>query len=153
MKHRANGERREFPRRAGEGCEWATLVRLRPGRDVLLLDLSARGASIEAPSRLLPGTHVELQLGAPGWHWMGRAHVLRCHVSALAPQAGIRYRAALHFDRHLDVPSADALALAAARADGESGPSGYLVPAAKPHPGGSVGSHYPNDRHLRRHAH
>jgi hypothetical protein len=73
-------------------------VRLLPGRDASLVNLSRGGALIELESRVLPGTRVEIMLSVPDWRWTGRARVLRCHVSALVREDGVRYRAALQFD-------------------------------------------------------
>jgi hypothetical protein len=39
--------------------------RLRPGRPAQIVDVSPGGALIETEWRMLPGMHVELQLGAP----------------------------------------------------------------------------------------
>jgi hypothetical protein len=72
-------------------------LRLPPGREAVLLNLSRDGACIEAGSRLLPGGRVEVHLSTQGWNWRGRAMVTRCHVSALVPDDGARYLAALHF--------------------------------------------------------
>ena len=76
-------------------------LRLPPGREAVLLDLSQDGACIEATSRLVPGGRVEMHLATQGWNWRGRATVTRCRVSALVPDNGARYLAALHFDTPL----------------------------------------------------
>ncbi len=98
-------ERRSSPRRSGAKCAWLVAARLRPGRDISVLDLSSGGALVEAGVRLLPGAPFVLQLvGADGWCPSIRGTVLRCHVSALDPSTGVRYRAALAFDRALPLP-------------------------------------------------
>lgn len=79
-------------------------ARLRPGRDVKVLDLSSGGALVETAARLLPGTSIVLHLvGIRGPHTV-RGTVLRCYVSALDRLAGIRYRAALGFDQAFQMP-------------------------------------------------
>ena len=75
----------------------AVHVRLPPGRQAVLLNLSRYGACIEAGSRLLPGAAMEVHLSTPGWNWRGRAIVTRCRVCALLPDRGARYVAALQF--------------------------------------------------------
>ncbi len=75
-----------------------------PGRDVTLVNISAGGALIEASARLLPGTHVDLQLIVSGAREMIRARVVRCAVTSLSRQEGIRYQAALVFQRRLEYP-------------------------------------------------
>lgn len=99
-------------------------LRLPPGRDAILLNVSQEGACIEAASRLLPGGLVEVHMSTLGWNWRGRAMVKRCRVSALMPENGARYLAALQFDTPLEPGGTTAL-LAAAR---EAGAVGYALP-------------------------
>ena len=82
-------------------------ARLRSGQDLALLNLSPGGALVEGSFRALPGTTVELQLRASGWRGLATARVLRCHVAALHPSHGVRYRAALAFAEGLAVPGED----------------------------------------------
>lgn len=98
-------ERRQSRRHDGGDCGWLSHARLRHGLELLVIDLANGGACVEAPARLLPGSSVELHLAAPGWRWTAAARVLRCHVSALLPERGVRYRAALQFDRQLTPPA------------------------------------------------
>jgi hypothetical protein len=99
-------------------------LRLPPGREALLLDLSQDGACIEATSRLVPGGRVEMHLATKGWTWRGRATVTRCRVSALVPDNGARYLAALHFDTPLGLEGPRALLEAAH----EALAGGYALP-------------------------
>jgi hypothetical protein len=117
-------ERRRFRRVGAEACGDDVRARLRAGRDAALLDLSRGGARIEVASRLLPGTPVELQVAAARWRWSGRARILRCRVSALVPEDGVRYQAALQFDPPVDAGAG--AELEAALADLPNG--GYQVP-------------------------
>lgn len=98
-------ERRRSPRHQGLACEWLSQARLRHGLELLVVNLAREGACVEAPARLLPGSSVELHLAAPGWQWTAGARVLRCHVAALLPEHGVRYRAALQFERQLTPPA------------------------------------------------
>jgi len=81
---------------------WSDLARgkLRPGRPALIVDMSAGGALIETESRLLPGMHVEFQVGEPVALYKVRARILRCHV-VLLDRERVRYRGALMFDERL----------------------------------------------------
>lgn len=99
-------ERRESPREVAADCAWLSYARLRHGLELTVVDLAPGGALVEAPARMLPGSRVELQLAAPAWRWSGTARVLRCQVSALIPEQGARYRAALQFERPLLPPKA-----------------------------------------------
>jgi len=75
-------------------------MRIRPGYEVLLLDVSASGAFVQSVHRLLPGTSIELQLLTLDQRVAVRGSVVRCAVSHLRPSA-IWYRGAVAFDRHL----------------------------------------------------
>ncbi len=104
MRDPCPNERRDAQRQTAAECNWLTSARLRTGSEVAVIDLASGGALIEASARLLPGATVELHLGAPGWRWFATARVLRCRVSALVAEQGVRYRAALRFDRCLEPP-------------------------------------------------
>jgi hypothetical protein len=74
---------------------------LLPGRRVTLLDLSASGALIESPERMLPGRRASLQC-------LGFRQSLVCHgvfvrvwVAAFDIRT-VQYRAALRFDDRIN---------------------------------------------------
>lgn len=90
-------ERRRCPRRAGPDVPWAE-ARVRPGRDVVVVDLGAGGARVEGPTRLMPGARVVLQLRAQERMVAVSGQVVRCEVAVLDQQQGIRYLSALRFD-------------------------------------------------------
>jgi hypothetical protein len=93
-------DRRRSRRRALLDEHGILSVRVRPGQEAALIDVSASGALLESACRLLPGTAIELQIGIRGRRAPIRARVLRCAISDLAA-AGPRYRAAVNFDRPL----------------------------------------------------
>ena len=103
---RVEAERRRFPRAPAPRGEPA-VVRLRPGREAAVIDLSPGGALVEAMTPLPPGSPVELRVTLPGWEWQGRAQVIRCHVSALPRDQKVRYRAGLQFDAPLAAADGD----------------------------------------------
>ena len=90
-------ERRRSTRRSTGQWPWVG-ARLRPGRDVVLVDIGDGGALVEASSRMLPGAPVVLQLLMPEGAMCIRGRVMRCEVTALEPLGGVRYRGALRFD-------------------------------------------------------
>ena len=90
-------DRRQGPRRCGRDGRWAE-ARVRPGRDVEVVDLGAGGALLEGSTRLMPGTQVVLILRGEGRSLAVRCRVVRCEVVALDPDKGIRYRGAVCFD-------------------------------------------------------
>ncbi len=100
----ARGERRLSARKRPGECAWLVAARLRPGRDVRVLDLSSGGALVEASVRLMPGASIVLHLVGVGSHHTIRGTVLRCYVAAIDRATGVRYRAALGFDQRFLVP-------------------------------------------------
>ena len=95
-------DRRLSVRRAGKECAWLVAARLRPGRDIRVVDLSDGGALIEGLVRLMPGSSVELHVRCLEARHTIRGRVLRCFVSAIR-RDGVEYRAALGFDRPISL--------------------------------------------------
>ncbi len=95
-------DRRRSLRLPAREVRWSA-ARLRPGRDVALVDIGDGGALVETPARLFPGTRVVLQLVAPGGAVSVRGRVVRCEVAALDPAQGVRYRGAVSFDERQHV--------------------------------------------------
>ncbi len=131
MKGKATVERRAHRRRATGECGWISKARVRPGVDVRLLDLSSGGALVEGAVRLLPGSRVELQLSSSDTRRVIAGRVLRCNVSALSAEHGIRYTAAVGFETRLAMPGEEAAG------------DGYLVPRGFSRLAGSKGRSYP----------
>jgi hypothetical protein len=98
MNNRPAQERRLWPRRAASGCRPVIGARVRPGRDVRLVDLSQGGALIEGATRLLPGSIVELQLLVDNVRHELRGTVVRSVVKALDHAGRVHYRAAVCFE-------------------------------------------------------
>ena len=90
-------DRRQSPRRPGREVGWAE-ARIRPGRDVEVVDVGAGGALLEGTTRLMPGTHIVLLLREEGRSVAVGCRVVRCEVVALEGGSGIRYRGAVRFD-------------------------------------------------------
>ncbi len=121
MTCRTAKERRASQRSKVEECTWFVAARLRPGRDIKVLDLSNGGALIEASVRLLPGASFVMQLTDIGGEHTIRGTVLRCYVSALDRDEGVRYRAALEFDQRFRFPEGHGRALTDAGGDAAMG--------------------------------
>lgn len=92
-------------------------ARMRPGYEVVLVDVSAGGALVETARRLLPGSFIELHLASAARAMSVRGRVIRCTVSRLRP-ASVWYRGAIKFDRELSWFH-------------DHGTTGYSVPAAE----------------------
>jgi hypothetical protein len=115
-------DRRRAARRAPLPDEPLARVRLRAGRELGVLDVSAAGALVEGETRLLPGTHVDVHVLAAEGRVLVRSRVVRAWVSALASDC-VRYRGALAFERPID--------------------TGYPLPSGAAVPPDAAGSRYP----------
>jgi len=121
-------DRRRSPRRVVAADEPLSRARLRTGGQLLVLDASTWGALAESTERLLPGRHLDVHVISVQGRVLVRSRVARAFVWRLQADA-VHYRAALAFDRAVDV-----------RADG------YAVPmAALPAPR-EQGTPYPHRR-------
>ena len=72
-------------------------ARVRPGHVLVIVDVSAAGALVEAGCQLRPGSRVDIHLERDHERTLVRASVTRCAVAAIDPRTGITYRAALCF--------------------------------------------------------
>lgn len=100
-------DRRRSERATAVGMRWLRSVRLLPGRDIALINISSGGALIESETRLVPGAHVNLHLQSTGGRLQLRGRLLRCAVSAVAAERGLRYLGALAFERPFELPRED----------------------------------------------
>lgn len=73
-------------------------VRVRPGIQATLVDLSSNGAQLETAHRLLQGRFVHIQFLTERGVTTVRGRTVRNHVSLLSASV-IRYRSAVRFDR------------------------------------------------------
>lgn len=76
---------------------------IRGGSPVVLIDVSAGGALVEGSRPLRPGATIQLQIVSDGRTHGVVAHVLRCVVWSLDPDAGVTYRGALRFERNCEL--------------------------------------------------
>ena len=97
-------DRRRAIRKEPAELPWLRELRLRPGLDAVLVNLSAGGALVETPTRLRPGTHTVLRLIGAGASWTVPGSVSRAWVAAIEPAHGVVYRGALVFDEAFDLP-------------------------------------------------
>ncbi len=75
---------------------------VRPGCAVILVDVSAGGALVQAPRPLRPGSKVHLQVNAGSQRLAIPGQVVRCSVWSLHPLDGVFYRGALEFDDRVE---------------------------------------------------
>jgi hypothetical protein len=105
-------------------------IKVRAGRDLVVRNLSGRGALVEGPTRLLPGTRVTVHVTSPKGRVLVDARVLRCSVCHLSAE-GIGFRAALAFDTVVDVAEEDGYFLPGMH-DKEVPPTGTTYPPPIP---------------------
>jgi hypothetical protein len=96
-------DRRRWPRKKPSECPWVIEARLRSGTEVRVVDISNGGVLVEAASQILPGAPVEIYLVAADQRWLVKGRIVRCQVSAIMPECGVRYRAAMAFDEPVSI--------------------------------------------------
>ncbi len=94
-------ERRMALRWSGAGVR-DIAGRVRAGHDISVIDLSAWGALVAGARPLRPGSLIDVQLARKGDRILVSARVVRCQVVAIDAHDGVRYHAALSFDRRLE---------------------------------------------------
>ncbi len=104
LKQGPTPDRRRAIRRKRAELSWLRGLRLRPGLDVALVNLSAGGALIETPTRLRPGARTVVRVRGAAGSWTVSGSVSRSWVAAIEPAHGVVYRGALVFDEALDLP-------------------------------------------------
>lgn len=97
-----NVDHRRCPRRIPLSSESLARVRLRTGRELLVVNVSSTGLLVEGRVRLLPGSSVDLHVVSGTGRELVRSQVVRSYVSQLFADS-VRYRAALAFERSLDM--------------------------------------------------
>jgi hypothetical protein len=93
-------ERRQARRRQSVAEHGIVSVRVRPGIDAALVDVSAAGALLETRHRLLPGTSIDVYFARHSRVPVVRGRVVRCAVAHVGPDR-LSYRGAILFDRRL----------------------------------------------------
>jgi hypothetical protein len=123
---REEPERRRAPRRVPQPGDALARVRLRTGRELAVVDISACGVLVEGSTRLVPGTHAEVHVVTRHGRTLVRTRVVRAFVSHLDADA-VCYRSALAFETNVDTET-----------------DGYPLPGKTPVFEGGAGNAYPN---------
>jgi hypothetical protein len=99
-------ERRRASRWVPGSSDPVSRLRLRLGRDLAVVNVSAGGALVQGPARLLPGTHVDVHVTASQGRLLIRARVMRCAVWDVTADT-VQYRGALAFTTPVDLQPID----------------------------------------------
>jgi hypothetical protein len=110
-------------------------VRLRTGRELTVVNISASGALVEGLTRLLPGTRTEVHVVTRHGRVLVRARVVRSLVWRLEKEV-VCYRTALAFDAAVDTEAGPALSE-------RSESKGYPIPGEFPGNYEGPGNPYP----------
>ena len=93
-------ERRAAARRRTVDEHGVLTTRIAPGHHARLVDVSAGGALVDTPLRLLPGSTVNVCFATRQRRIAVRGEVVRCGVARLTPMV---YRGAVRFERRLSL--------------------------------------------------
>ena len=96
-----DSERRLAARRTPQPEEALSRVRLRLGRELIVIDISSSGVFLEGLTRLLPNTHTDIHIVTRNGRVLVRARVVRALVWRLERDK-VCYRTALAFDTAVD---------------------------------------------------
>jgi hypothetical protein len=80
-----------------------TGIRLSPGDDAGLVNLSASGILVESAMRYAPGVTLTVHFEGSFPTRQIKGRVVRCQVSAITRQGALQYQTALAFERRLDL--------------------------------------------------
>lgn len=95
-------ERRQSARHMPGALDPISRIRVRAGRDLMVVDVSQGGALVEGDMRLLPGTDIDVHVMTAGGRTLVRSRIVRAYVAAVASDR-IVYRGALAFERPVDI--------------------------------------------------
>ena len=116
-------------------------VRLSPGEQVQLVNISRTGVLVEGRTRFVPGTRVTVVFEGGFTPAQIKGRIVRCQVSSIH-DGSLRYQSGIQFDKKLDTHPGDLkealpdpVAGAAAAAPAPAAPPSPAV-AAKPAAGG-----------------
>ena len=105
---------RVAPRRPAEECPWITGLRLSPGGEAALGNISTSGLMARCHKRLAPGGAVTVTTTGTFTPSVMKGRVARCEVGGIGKDGAIHYKIGIVFDETVSLPDED--------------------PATKPHP-------------------
>lgn len=116
---------RADPRYPASALPGITGMRLSPGDNVRLLNISASGVLVEGKTRFVPGTRVSVIFEGPSAPKTVKGKVVRCQVSSIGGGGSLQYQSAIAFEAKIELPVDEAtLPHQGASADSAQKPSG-----------------------------
>ena len=110
---------RVAPRLPAEQCPWITGLRLSPGGEASLENISWSGLMARCPKRLASGVPVTINVAGTFTPNVIKGRVARCEVGGIGKDGAINYKIGISFDEPVSLPDEDvapAMASAAAEA-------------------------------------
>ncbi len=98
---------RVAPRRPAEDCPWITGVRLSPGGEASLENISWSGLMARCSKRLIPGVPVTVTVSGTFTPSVIKGRVARCEVGGIGKDGVIQYKIGVAFDEPVSLPDED----------------------------------------------
>jgi hypothetical protein len=98
---------RVAPRRPADDCPWITGLRLSPGGEASLVNISWSGLMARCPKRILPGTVVSVAIAGTFTPSVIKGRVARCEVGGIGKDGSIHYKVGIRFDDPVSLPDED----------------------------------------------
>ena len=95
--------RRVEPRYSRDAIPAITGIRLSPGDDAILVNVSASGILVESATRYAPGVTLTIHFDGTLPTRQIKGRVVRCQVSAITRHGALQYQTGLTFERPLEL--------------------------------------------------
>ena len=95
--------RRVEPRYTRDAIPAIAGIRLSPGDEAQLVNISASGILVESATRYAPGVTLTIHFDGSFPTRQIRGRVVRCQVSAITRQGALQYQTGLVFEKRLDL--------------------------------------------------
>ena len=115
---------RVAPRRPADQCPWITGLRLSPGGEATLENISWSGLMARCQKRLPAGAPVTISVAGTFAPNVIKGRVARCEVGGIGKDGAINYNIGISFDEPISLPDEDvAVAIAPSAVDAVSEPA------------------------------
>ena len=98
---------RVAPRRPAEKCPWITGLRLTPGGEASLENISWSGLMARCQKRLVHGAVLTITVAGTFTPNVIKGRVARCEVGGIGKDGAINYKIGIRFDEPVSLPDED----------------------------------------------